>query len=301
MSEAVNVQILSPLNAGSNLMIQVLRRCFKVGELERAGHTYIWKHCSEASYFSQIHEDALVIVMVRHPLSWFLSIKKAPYRWRFVGRDKSFVKRQIVQNGFGKPGNPYNIPLSAKIMGDFPNLVMAWNHYYQTYLALKQQRPEKTIFVRYEDLIFHPEETVTRLSSYLALKPNIAETGVKPALDDIMSVPAKKHGKARTLSQALQVNSNVHLKFQFSNKEIRWIQREIDQSLVATFDYQMNFEKSLFTLQPEELKYLLNHWLTQVTAAPKRLTRRTFRRLRKSLGHRLALVVASVLGADRPP
>lgn len=284
-----SVQILSPLNAGSNLMITVLQSCFEIEDLERAGHTFIWKHNSDASYFDRIERDALTVIMVRNPLSWFLSVKKASYLFRFqkedgsffekhqARKDSKFLERRLVQIGYGKPGNPEHIPLHEKILGDYPNLIQAWNHYYRNYTALREQRPDTTIFVRYEDLIFRPAQTVLWLSEYFPFQEEIDVNNLTSLLHNVMEEPAKKHGRPRNLIQALRVNSASHLKFKYSKADIARIKKEIDTDLVEEFGYNLNLEKSMRSLTSEDIAHLA----ARIRAAAGKPLPVAVRRLRK--------------------
>eukprot|EP00536_Pseudo-nitzschia_multiseries_P011088 jgi/Psemu1/243531/estExt_Genewise1.C_3620002 len=116
-------------------------------------------------------EYILPVVTIRHPYSWFGSMCKNCYsaRWEHIPTKK---------NGDGKPKDcprlrqgssptaPWNtvtVKYAENREDHHTSLAHLWNDWYSYYLDKKNGADFPFVVVRMEDMIFYPEETLTRV------------------------------------------------------------------------------------------------------------------------------------------
>ena len=122
-----------------------------------------------------VQEDFLPIVMIKDPITWMASMCRHPYkaRWRHtpkhcpnlvpnkfdrgrtLGKGEMGIKVKWATSLHDFPGRP--IPdARGKTFVNYKSLAHLWNQWYGEWL----DAPFPRLMVRFEDLIFHAEETV---------------------------------------------------------------------------------------------------------------------------------------------
>ena len=121
------------------------------------------------------HNDVLPIVMIKDPITWMSSLCRHPYsaRWRHYK-----ICPNLVPNEFDKGRKPGEgtmgviVRFATQHIGDEPlpdknnktfvnydSILDFWNVWYKQYLDADFPR----LMIRFEDLLFHAEETVSQV------------------------------------------------------------------------------------------------------------------------------------------
>lgn len=231
------------------MLFKIMREVFDIDKLcKRAGSTYVWKHTTKYDRFNEIDKDALIFIMARNPLSWFRSIQKAPYQIGLERSNKHILDKKIRQRKIAEETE------KGGMIGDYDNIMELWNHYNKIYKRLEDDRPNKVVFVKYEDMIFDPVGTIKSLARLIPFKEHINDRNLQPILMKIMKTPAKTHGKSHNRRKALKINTNAYLASKYKQDEIERIKTSIDSSAIKRLNYNIDLKKSSFSLTIEKLQ-----------------------------------------------
>jgi hypothetical protein len=221
------VRIVGLQTTGTNLMDKFISTNFHAKSLSIGG----WKHnifSPEylAKHYNLHNKNVLKIVMVKHPLFWVQSMSKASYEVKFRDTDPSNQARNL------------NLIVTSKLvvlrdsktqkaLWRYDNICKLWNTFYSYAFAYAPQ--DSTIFIRYEDLLNHPEQIFEELGKYLNAKSDIVQ---------IMDKPAKNHGKSRNRKDAMShYNNPDNMYLGFTNSNIEFIKKYISSKILDAFSY----------------------------------------------------------------
>ena len=180
------VRIHGLQNSGTNLLTQYLQQHFTVF-LDTPG----WKHQMLTPSFCHrypgfIDQRVLKIFIVKDPYFWLQSMYKSPYEVMSIQRPRNIndYARRPVKLTAERGGMVYRNPIQY------------WRIWYEKGIDLLHQYRMPLIVIRYEDLLFYPEQVMNELSTYLTKKgdwtsPRIIESA------------AKSHGASRNRTDAL--------------------------------------------------------------------------------------------------
>jgi len=200
------VHIFGLQNTGTNLLYQMLALNLRLSELDeqnpqidfyaarsRVFHG-IWKHANLAVLLDRFPDcphslsdrGVVPLVMVRNPMSWMQSVRKAPYNLKYCTSGNDWLVRECFHPG------PIGKPPGLR----FQNLQSVWVEWMQAYNNMTAYGFRKPIIIRYEDLVQHPNRVMAELARELNV--TIPEHIIR------MEAPSKLHGDAVGHSDALQ-------------------------------------------------------------------------------------------------
>jgi hypothetical protein len=195
--ETQSFLILGPFNTGTNLLRSLVRRNFGVfpDNMSDKEHWILWKH-SRPAYAVQDVDDKAIVVMVRDPLSWLQSIRKAPYNFEPCMKGWGTMKRWLTNPCEMKTNTTSNASLLVHPSVALPNLESFWNLWYEEYAQFTTKTSNSVVFVRYEDLVLNPEGELNRVATAIGAAP-VAQL-------KHVDQPAKHHGKPNGRAVALE-------------------------------------------------------------------------------------------------
>lgn len=230
-SRLKHIFLLGPPGTGTNLMVASLNLNWPAETLSacksnKSCDTQIWKH-SVSSADELFHamnqwtyaEDssmskALVLIMVRSPISQLKSWKWNPYSlrrclgpWRPLGGKFSRCWANTGPAYFEHTDQP--LPYNANRSVWFKHGVDVYNKYLQQYNALLQdKRIGKVLLVPYEDLVMKPEVELNRVAS--AMGWPLPKSGLS-----FVQAKAKNFGLCKDRKLAIEsLLDRTHLDFQ---------------------------------------------------------------------------------------
>lgn len=228
MEQVQHCQVLGPFNTGTVLMDCYVRALYKNFEPGRFDY---WKHTLPPDYFPngapapphaeppQGFEGVLFICMVRSPYFWLTSTCRRPYSLHFETRNMDLGRR--LRSPIRLRGRPIK------------NVVALWNSYYRAYadrLAVKN----RVVHVRLEDLVMSPRGVLARLDTLLERRPGLDTDAV---IEKVSARPTKRdnaHGEVWE-----EKNSFEHLFRATRAEDLAFINQQVDQRLLAKFEYPM--------------------------------------------------------------
>lgn len=190
--------------------------------------------------------NALPIVMIKDPVNWMSSMCRNPYSANFYHRRSSQCPSFDNTNPADELTSPkHNLRLirvstprhkGKKYSYMYNSLVDMWNKYYGEWMHASFPN----LIVRYEDLLFHPEEVITQ----------VCECGGGVMRDEFQELvgPAKKHGKGimGRRDKESRTDSNIAA-IVYGTKEIRnsvlnskdrhYTRDNLDRSIMHHFRY----------------------------------------------------------------
>lgn len=222
-----SVRIVGLQNTATNLMDKFVLTNYNAQSLSIGG----WKHnifSPEylAKHYRLHNKKVLKIVMVKHPLFWIQSMSNASYEVKFRNIDPSNKVRNqnlIVTSRL----NVVRDSKTQKTLWRYDNICKLWNAFYSYAFAYAPQ--DSTVFIRYEDLLNHPEQIFEELSKFLEAKTDTVQ---------IMENPAKKHGNSRNRKGAIaHYNNPKNMYLNFTNSNIKFIKNNISNKIMEAFSY----------------------------------------------------------------
>lgn len=216
------VQVMGLQDTGTNLLAQLLYKNFggqlvhydSTASLEKRG---VWKHASPAwidakvpQAFDNLKNHTVVpVVMVRNPLSWLRSIKKAPYELAKCVDGDDWLEKPCAHNF---PAGYVKESFGMKLKAQFQHLTGLWARWTESYEPILRKHFGKVLIVRYEDLVQHTEHVVRRIGNTLQL--------TLPDQIDIIETPAKSHGAALGHEAAMERIHNKEYMEEFTDDEL---------------------------------------------------------------------------------
>lgn len=206
------VHVLGLQDTGTNLMFSILWQNFRdqltfydstFTDSRNLRRSQVWKHanmkelaaCSSGALGRLGAEGVTAIAMVRDPLSWMQSIRKAPYDFKACVNRKDWLSRSCLHRnpaGFAKCNNTEK----ASPPVTYIDLAQVWGKWNGAYSYLTRYGFADAIIVRYEDLVADPQAFIADLSSRMNL--TLPSLGAQ-----LVTKAAKTHGKAVGRGEAL--------------------------------------------------------------------------------------------------
>jgi len=199
------VVLLGLFNTGTNLMEKLLRKNFPGPRDYRGGHS-IWKHGKPAHIKRELAwrgkagalKDAVTVAVVRDPLSWTQSMRKAPYDLGNCMKREDWPSTPCL---FPAPQtHPSTIWTSATVSHTssfmVENYESVWNDWTAEYGNLMEMGFGKVVVTSYEEIVLDTEAVLGRVAEAMELP---APQKLKQQM-----APAKYHGKPNGRMQALE-------------------------------------------------------------------------------------------------
>lgn len=183
-------------NTGTNLLFDLIGKNFKAYQIEPFKQSQPgWKHAKPSVYFAnnphlKPQAGDVMVVMIRDPMSWLMSMRKAPYNLQSCTVGSDWTTRPCTMSCDAACLHTHRGPKS------FANIEDVWNSYMQDYEASSRYGYGKVVLVRYEDLVMQPGVELRRIGDAL---------GIQPAAQVVHQLtPAKNHGMSLGRAQAME-------------------------------------------------------------------------------------------------
>jgi hypothetical protein len=236
-SESARYVLAGQYNTGTNLLMKLVNLNFANRRPEdqnfRAGaafDSYFWKHTKPSNMKPGVRADierrgVVALVMVRDPMSWLQSMKKAPY-------DLSGCV-----NRYDWLTSPCSTPPSyAEWHGHVPqnqlhlkNIEAHWNEWTRDYQHMKDFGFSNAVVVRYEDLVLDTEGQLARIAQVLQ-QP-------KPAVVQQIHAPAKNHGAPNGRAAAILKLKQKPYLHQYTPAQKDAVCERLDKGLLKSLKY----------------------------------------------------------------
>lgn len=249
-NRAVTVQIMGLMDTGTNLLQQILWHNFPMmnffaefpatdgaseEKMRRLSEKGVWKHANLVQVNEHMRpriresfasEEAAMIAMVRQPLSWLQSIKKAPYKLQNCVGGSDWLQRPCVHPiPAGHAGVDHEIQHNVT----YSNLMDIWNHWLRSYEDAWPRMFRRALFIRYEDLVLEPVSVIREIARQL----NVTE----PANFVIPVESAKKSGLSSGRAEAVdKIRTKGHL-WKFAGGELHSACTSLDEDIAEQFGY----------------------------------------------------------------
>lgn len=237
----VKVHVFGLQDSGTNLLFSMLLLNF-AGQITLFDVAYspnatgpqfrhgIWKHSNIAMKAkrepqvmqSLIKEGVVPLIMVRDPLSWLQSIKKAPYELkRCVNKGDEWL-RATCRHPF--PGGYASLPAA-----EYSSLPEVWNNWTQAYAISEDLGFARPVVTRYEDLVSEPVKTMASIASQLGLRA--------PANWKVIQASAKNHGASHGRAEALEkIQKKTYLEL-YEDRDHRRACHRLERDLLQKLSY----------------------------------------------------------------
>eukprot|EP00929_Paragymnodinium_shiwhaense_P078384 TRINITY_DN40618_c0_g1_i1.p1 TRINITY_DN40618_c0_g1~~TRINITY_DN40618_c0_g1_i1.p1 ORF type:complete len:295 (-),score=69.17 TRINITY_DN40618_c0_g1_i1:50-934(-) len=220
-----SVQLFGLFNTGTNLLYQLLQHNFQ-GRVRMPEK--VWKHVSLRRYFERVPEAAdefrtantVAVAVVREPLSWLQSVHKAPYNLERCSKQPSWLTAPCP---FVSPEwhPPHGIL--------FNDIEEYWNENTGDYNRLSDFGFQRSMVVRYEDIVMNTEGVIDRLAQLLQLD-------APKALQQIDG-PAKDGGACLGRQQAIAKLTTKDYLRQYHGREKADACERLDANLMSQHGY----------------------------------------------------------------
>lgn len=236
-----SVQVLGLQNTGTNLLFSMLRRNF-ASRVALYDWNYqadspapelrpgVWKHANlqvlhdyNASALDFITRDKVVaIMMVRDPMSWLQSMKKAPYELKPCVMGKDWITKPCPHP---HPAGFYQAPPE-----EITDLEEMWNRWTRAYDHHDWNGFPEGIVVRYEDLVLEPELTMDMIAEKLDMK--------KPDGGwDVLDRSAKNHGDSHGRLEAMEKITSRSFMEEYAVSQVKKACSRLDMERMAEHQY----------------------------------------------------------------
>jgi hypothetical protein len=170
--------VLGQHNTGTNLLSQLVQinfpaRGHQIPSTVVAGippSDVWWKHAKPAgvkmSLQSQMRSsNAVALVMLRDPMSWLQSMKKAPYDLKMCTQRADWLTAPCsLPSSRPTPlGTAYMTPVSLA------NIESHWNEWTKDYGHLSSYGFNSAVLIRYEDIVMDTEGVLNRISAAIGV------------------------------------------------------------------------------------------------------------------------------------
>ena len=141
-------------------------------------------------------------------------------------------------------GNMNWIPENrAKVMNQGPNRTSngyfesplgVWNAFYESWMIQMEQHISPTIFVRFEDLLFRPTQTVTKICQCMGRNELLNSDGSINIYED----KSKPHGKSNDRESAMRTYSDPMYRYTgFLSEDIEYVEQHVNRTILEMFAY----------------------------------------------------------------
>jgi hypothetical protein len=161
------IHVLGLQRSGTNYVVELARSNLRCETLTTGDRTICWKHAlpdetgPNASHTGLSageavlrRNDLLIVLVAKHPFQWVSSVTKRNAQDIFLKRKQLLVEDK---------------PSILKMMQLYSAFYRSWLN------LLSSENESKYIFVRYEDALLNPQQTVSRIGDYAEASP-VAET-----------------------------------------------------------------------------------------------------------------------------
>lgn len=250
INRTVAVQIMGLMDTGTNLLQQVLWHNFPMmnffaeypatdgsseEKMRRLSKKGIWKHANLVQVNEHMRpriresfasDEAVMITMVRQPLAWLQSIKKAPYKLQSCVDGSDWLQRPCVHPiPAGHAGVDHEIQHNVT----YASVMEIWNHWLKAYEEQWPRMFSRALFIRYEDLVLEPVSVIREIAHQL----NVTE----PANFAIPVESAKKSGLSSGRAEAVdRIRTKSHL-WKFAGGELHSACTSLDEDIAEQFGY----------------------------------------------------------------
>jgi hypothetical protein len=236
-----DVLIMGLFNVGTNLLNKLLNlNGLTKGHCDACMN--LWKHVKPSLLYERFeregrpnvlkYRDVATVMIVRDPMSWLQSMRKAPYDLQPCMWGTDWPTRSCT---FPPPRVQGSTVWGSTISHSHPfpvaNVEAVWNEWTTQYHALGNYgfASDKTIIVSYEEIVLDTEGTLAR----------IAKTLGKPAPVSMKQVqaPAKNHGQPNGRIQALAKLRQKSYLHDYSDIQRREACRLLNKNLMKSHGY----------------------------------------------------------------
>jgi hypothetical protein len=226
MSEIGHCQVMGPFNSGTVLMNCYVHQLFR--DFKPACFEY-WKHSLPPHFRHNTTEEIravdpsrdfngiFFVCMVRSPYFWLPASSRRPYNFRF------HVPSLDISERLRSP-----VYLKGEL---FANLVQVWNSYYRSY-ARHLEPLGRVIYVRLEDLVRNPHDTVRLLETRLERRP---QSDTQTTIDNVSPVPCKSDNSFGEDWE--EKNSLDFATRRLRQDDLSFINQQLDPQLMKKFGY----------------------------------------------------------------
>ena len=180
--------------------------------------------------------NALMIVIIKDPLTWIKSICKASYGIKFIN---DIDKRRNFKKTCPKNVSISKLKWIYKIDRIFDDIISVWNIYYQNWLNEIDADIYPMVMVRFEDLLFRPYDVANRLCGCIG--HNRLLNGTVTLSDG----KAKAHGKSNNRSEAMRIYGDKEYRYDgYTKNDLLYIDEHVNHTLLQIFGY--GFDKYYF-------------------------------------------------------
>lgn len=231
------IKIMGPFDSGTNFVFNLcLKNDIKThdcayGQICPHGFTLGWKHWPlQIEPLSMKRDIRFNLMIVRHPLSWLLSMRKTSYdvacqNWDNFSTCSFDFQREVDQGERFKHGPGEIVGADNKI--HFKNLIELWNMYGRGYL----DTDIPGIILRYEDFLAHPQIILNVIKK---------ETGIATGKAYVpMMQPAKDNPGVRGFESAKEYNLNKQFMAQYDEHVLKYIKDNVDLEVMGKFGYSL--------------------------------------------------------------
>jgi len=211
--------------------------------------TWRLHHQAAAMWNGVIQKDFLPVVMIKDPITWMASMCRHPYeaRWRHTQKHCP----NLVPNEWDRGRNPgkgtmgIKVKFATKRIGDEPipdkknktfieytSLIELWSVWYRDWYNANFPR----LMVRFEDLLFHAEDTVSQVCACGGgtMKPRF-----RYVEDSAKGQSGPHAGSAGFLASLITYgNSTLRMKGILTDeRDVEYARQHLDQALSDLFGY----------------------------------------------------------------
>mmetsp|Transcript_63107 Transcript_63107/g.137140 ORF Transcript_63107/g.137140 Transcript_63107/m.137140 type:complete len:301 (-) Transcript_63107:156-1058(-) len=244
--EQLGIEIMGLFDTGTNLLGTMLQSNF-AGQFTTYGivppnaKPGVWKHADPTVLLNSNRSDmaaivdakVAVIAMIRDPLSWFQSLRKAPYQLHLCVDGEDWLTKPCAH---GSPGGPNS---TSQV---WSNLAHMWADWSGSYKRLMEAGVPNVVTVRYEDLVVRPEEVITEIANALDLT----------LPESILSVDraAKASGDPSGRQEAVdKINNKSYLE--------NYLQSELDAACTSLAPWSSVLEEFSYDVCPKPVQSFL--------------------------------------------
>lgn len=240
-----NVEVLGLQDTGTNLLVSMLLlnfgqrlRYYDWSNPKNATGNFrngLWKHSNLRTKYEAEPQDVEVlgrqnvtgVIMVREPLSWLQSMRKAPYELGYcvMWSDTSESKWLVRKCKHPHPAGFQSIVNKTV----YTNMEEIWNNWTRADYYAEQYGWKSHMIIRYEDLIRNPFGELDRIAAHLGM--------AHPAPWLMRSTSAKSHGDSLGRRAALQkLRYKTYLDEYFPNQTTTAC-RLLDAEMMTAYNY----------------------------------------------------------------
>jgi len=232
-----NIKIMGPMDSGTNFIFELgllndvpAQDCHYAQKCPEQYHLG-WKHWPlQAEPLNMKNDEHRFNIMVmRHPLSWLLSIKKTPYdvsceTWETFSDCSLDVAAEMKNPDVTfSPQSKEMISENQKI--EVKNLIGLWNMYARGYLNTEIPG----VIVRYEDFLTQPNAVLNSMK---------AELGITESKEFVpMLKPAKTNKSSKGFDAAKKYNVNKQFIQEYDPKLLKHIKATVDKDAMEKLGY----------------------------------------------------------------